>query len=448
MRNNVQVRQRCVLNLLVVALLVCGSTGSAWAGSLKRQMDGLFGPHGISISRVEIPNAQGQPVLHAAHFSDDSLLTLGTLVGTLAPSAADFPAVATVPGFTFRFDPQTQAFERSSTSLGSVFVERPHTVGRGKFDVGASFLYVDFDELNGDSLDGYSLPPLHHDGFGPNLPPAQTFRKDFVSLSFPRFTLRSYVMSFSATYGITDRWDVNLLVPVVFTRFTLRAHAQIHNIGSAELGLGPDKNGIHFFDLPSRQLGRDYTLSDDKTGVGDLQLRTKYLLYRNEAENFAFAPGLTLRVPTGRENDFQGLGDVTLTPNFSLAYEYGRFDFHLNSGVQINADDLDRSRVRYAGGITFQLLDRIALLTDLIGSSSMATQQITARAPKFGANGEPTGEFVSQTAGLRTDIIDFVVGLKAAPSDSIVFFFNCFLPLNNDGLRADFIPAAGVEVSF
>lgn len=382
------------------------------------------------------------------YFSDDSLLTLGTLVGTLAPSAADFPAVATVPGFTFRFDPQIQAFERSSTSLGSVFVERPQTVGRGKFDVGASFLYVDFDELDGKSLDGYALPPLHHDGFGPNLPPAQAFRKDFVSLSFPRFTLRSYVMSFSATYGITDRWDVNLLVPVVFTRFSLRAHAQIHNIGSAELGLGPDRSGVHFFDVPSRQLGRDYSVSDDKTGVGDVQLRTKYLLYSNEAENFSFAPGLTLRVPTGEEKDFQGIGDVTLTPNFSVACEYGRFDFHLHSGVEINADDLDRSRVRYAGGITFQLPDRLALLTDLIGSSSIATQKITAQAPQFGTGGEPTGKFVSRTAGLRTDIVDLAVGIKAAPSDSVVFFFTCLLPLNNDGLRADFIPAAGVEVSF
>jgi hypothetical protein len=440
--------QRYIASLLIVTMLVCGSIGNAWARSLKRQMDGLFGPQGITISRVEIPNAQGQPVIHAAHFSDDSLLTLGTLVGSLAPSAADFPAVSTVPGFTFRFDPQLQVFERSSNSLGSVFVERPQTVGRGKFDFGTSFLYVDFDELNGDSLDGYTLPPLRHDGFDSHLSEEEAYRKDFVSLSFPKFTLRSYVTSFSGTYGITDRWDVNLLVPLVFTKIKLRAQAQINNVGSAAQGLGPDQQGVHFFDLPSRQLSQDFTMSDEKTGIGDVQLRTKYLVYENEESNVALASGLTLRLPTGSENNFQGLGDFTLTPYLALAREYRRFDFHLNTGVQINANDLARSRARYAAGMTFRLFERVALLTDLLGSSSLGTQRITARAPLFDEHGDHTGEFVSQTTGLRTDIVDLAFGIKAAPSDSIVFFFNCFVPLNNDGLRADFIPAAGVEVNF
>jgi hypothetical protein len=440
--------QRYVASLLIVIMLIFGSLSNAWARSLKRGMDGLFGLQGITISRVEVPDAQGRPIIHAAHFSDDSLLTLGTLVGTLAPSAADFPAVSTVPGFTFRYDPQLQVFERSSNSLGSVFVERPQTVGRGKFDFGASFLYVDFDELNGDSLDGYTLPLLRHDGFDPNHAEEEAFREDYVKLSFPKFTLRSYVASFSGTYGITDRWDVNLLVPVVFTRIKLRALAQINNVGSAAQGQGPDGNGVHFFDIASRQLSRDFTLSDDKTGIGDLQLRTKYLVYDNEETNTAVASGLTLRLPTGRKNNFQGLGDLTLTPYLAVAREYGRFDFHLNTGVQLNTSELARSRVRYAGGVTFRLFERVALLTDLIGSSSLGTRHITARAPLFDAKGDPTGEFVSQSTGFRTDIVDLAFGIKAAPTDSLVFFFTCFVPLNNDGLRADFIPAAGVEMNF
>jgi hypothetical protein len=47
------------------------------------------------------------------------------LVQQLAPGAADFPAVSTVPGLTFRYNPELQAFERSSGSLGPVYVERP-----------------------------------------------------------------------------------------------------------------------------------------------------------------------------------------------------------------------------------------------------------------------------------------------------------------------------------
>jgi hypothetical protein len=201
------------LSFLVWTVLLFGLT-NAQAKSLKKQFDGLFGPHGITISRVEVLNAQGRPTIHAAHFSDASQLTLGALVGTLAPSAADFPAVSTVPGFTFRFNPEAQAFERSSTSFGPVYVERPQTVGRGKFDLGASFLYVDFNSLDGESLDGLKLLTLRHDGYRPDLPPDQVFRNDFVALSFPKFSFRSFVTSFSATYGITDRWDVNIFLPV------------------------------------------------------------------------------------------------------------------------------------------------------------------------------------------------------------------------------------------
>lgn len=66
-RNVRQKRPYHVFELIIIALLICGSAGSARARSLKRQVDGLFGSQGISISRVEIPNAQGQAVLHAAH---------------------------------------------------------------------------------------------------------------------------------------------------------------------------------------------------------------------------------------------------------------------------------------------------------------------------------------------------------------------------------------------
>lgn len=436
------------LSLLVCTVLLCGQPTTVQASSLKKQFDGLFGPHGITISRVEVLNAQGKPAIHAAHFSDASQLTLGALVGTLAPSAADFPAVSTVPGFTFRFNPEAQAFERTSTSLGPVYVERPQTVGRGKFDIGASFLYVDFDSLDGKSLRGLKLPELHHDGFRPDLPPDQVFRNDFVALSFPKFSFRSFVTSFSATYGITDRWDMNIFVPVIVTQLKIQARASIHNVGSASLGLGPDHNGVHFFDIATRRLEQDYRLSDDKIGIGDVQLRTKYLLLDSETSGIKVASGLTLRIPTGKVGNFQGLGDVTVTPYFTVAREYGRFDFHLNGGTQFNTADFNRSRLRYAGGVSMQVLDRLALLVDIIGSSNIATQRISVQAPKFDAAGHTTDESTSLSRGFRTDIVDLGIGVKTAPSESMVLFFNCFVPLNRDGLRSDFIPSAGVEMTF
>ena len=427
----------------------CLQPTSVQAKSLRKQFDQLFGPHGLPISHVDFIDAQGNPVARTAHFTNASQLTLGALVETLAPGAADFPAVSTVPGFTFRFNPEAEAFERTSTSLGPVYVERPQTVGRGKFDISASFLYADFDSLDGKSLRGLQLPALRHEGFDPNLPSdQQSYFADFVSLSFPKFSFRSMVTSFSVTYGITDRWDMNLFVPVMFTQLKLRARARIHNDASAQSKLGPDGNGVHFFDVAARSLEREYALSDDKSGFGDIQLRTKYLLLDSETRGFKVASGLTLRIPTGKGGNFQSLGEVTVTPYFTLAQEYGRFDFHLNGGTQFNTADFNRSRLRYAGGVSMQVFDHFAFLLDLIGSSNITTQRVSVRTPQTDAEGHPTNEFVSLSRGFRTHILDLAIGVKAAPTESLIVFFNCFLPLNRDGLRSDFIPSAGVEMTF
>jgi hypothetical protein len=70
---------------------------------LVQQFNSLFGPRGIILETNEF---------HLAHFTSDSLATLGLLVQQLAPGAADFPAVSSVPGLTFRYNAELQAFAR------------------------------------------------------------------------------------------------------------------------------------------------------------------------------------------------------------------------------------------------------------------------------------------------------------------------------------------------
>jgi hypothetical protein len=49
---------------------------------------------------------------------------------------------------------------------------------------------------------------------------------------------------------------------------------------------------------------------------------------------------------------------------------------------------------------------------------------------------------------LRTDIVNLSVGFKAVLTKSMIGFANVFIPLNNDGLRADAVPSMGLEMSF
>jgi hypothetical protein len=210
----------------VLALwIACGMGPGASADSgLAEQFNSLFGPQGIILETDQF---------HLAHFTSNSQATLSLLVQQLAPAAADFPAISSLPGLTFRYNPDVQAFERSSGSLGPVYVERPQTVGRGKLDVGFSYLFQDFGELDGDDLDGLSFNLGHADccgGPGFVTPdgqlggtPETLFERDTADLIFDTFELESSVLSLYATYGITDRWDVNVLLPIIFTSLDVSA---------------------------------------------------------------------------------------------------------------------------------------------------------------------------------------------------------------------------------
>ena len=418
---------------VLTALLACGTGPQVYAEGLAQQFNSLFGPRGIILET----NA-----FHLAHFTSDSLSTLGLLVQQLAPGAADFPAVSTVPGFTFRYNTELQAFERSSGSLGPVYVERPQTVGRGKLDIGFSYLFQDFDELDGASLDGLSFRLDHADCCDPIGDPGDPlFETDTADLIFDQFDLESHVLSLYATYGITDRWDVNVLVPIMFTSLDVNARAVLNNRTLNDFTPDPDDR-VHEF--PGGRRVRTSTVDDDATGVGDLLLRTKYHFL--STNGFNLAGGLSLRLPTGDEDDFQGLDDVVLTPYLALSQEWGRFDFHFQGGFDVNADDTERSRARYGIGVTTQLVERVAFLIDIIGSSSLAEQDLSVTVPVIRGQDEVGSETITQ--GLRTDIVDLSIGFKAALAQSVVGFAAVFIPLNDDGLRSDAVPTAGLEVSF
>jgi hypothetical protein len=186
------------------------------------------------------------------------------------------------------------------------------------------------------------------------------------------------------------------------------------------------------------------TVDDDAVGVGDVLLRTKYHFLSSNGLNLA--SGLGLRLPTGDEDDFQGLDDFVVTPFLAASQEYGRFDFHLQVGVDINADDTERSRVRYGAGVTVQLIEQAAFLLDIIGSSNITDQDISVSVPVIEGAVE-TGR-ITVSRELRTDIVDLSVGFKAVLTKSVIGFANVFIPLNNDGLRADAVPSMGLEMSF
>ncbi len=331
-----------------------------------------------------------------------------TITQQLSSNVGDFPAVSTAPGLTFSYDPNTQLFERSSTSLGPVFVERARTIGKGKFEFGTSYLFLDFTELDGRNVDGFALGPRVGGSGG--------------SIFIEKFDLRQHVIPLFATYGITDRWDVNLLVPIIDSSFKARV----------SVGFG----GTQF----------SFVTKNNSLGVGDVFLRTKYRLL--SLNQFNLAVGSIMRFPSGDVDKLRGKGDYIVEPFLAASQEYDRFHFHLSSGLEVNVDDSDRSRVRYSGGVAVDIIkQQLALTLDLLGSSNLKTDNVVGSVPSFGGPpGVPSlpSRFVSP---INTNIIDLGLGLKGSIGP-FTGFFTAFVPISDDGLRADWIPAFGIQMGF
>jgi hypothetical protein len=410
------------------------------AEGLANQINSIFGQNGVQLA---VTNPQFS---HQAHFSSSSLSALGILTQQLAASAVNIPAISTVPGLTYTYNPSLQAFERSKGSLGSIYIERPFTLGKGRVDAGFSYTYVGFDTLNGQNLNGLSFDLEHGDCCGTTLPSPNnpSFEEATVDVRFNQFSLQSHIFNFSATYGITDKWDVNILLPVMQTSLDLTATAHINDVPFAG-----NAQGIHNFSNGTKTETK--SSSGSNFGVGDLQLRTKYhfLNYKQ----FNMAGGLNLRLQSGSNSDFQGLGYSTVTPYLSFSQAlFDIIDLHATAGVEFNNNsgmaNGVANRIRYAGGATFQLIPEFALITDFIGTSNIGTTQISTTVPQFTQFNATPSSFLTTTQAVNTNTLNLALGFKFVPYKSVVGFFNVFLPLNSVGLQADVIPTGGVQVGF
>jgi hypothetical protein len=103
-----------------------------------------------------------------------------------------------------------------------------------------------------------------------------------------------------------------------------------------------------------------------------------------------------------------------------------------------------------------------ALTVDFLGRSEFNPQgriKGSGRLPEVrnGTYVQTLAELESATTGTgrgyfvdikRNDVLDLAVGIKLSVNERTVVFANFLVPLNDDGLRADFVPTLGAEVSF
>lgn len=374
------------------------------------------------------------------HLSDASQLVgiaSGSAFDALASNIADtaaraVPVISSSAGFTYRYNPDTEVFERTSETLGPLFMERPDTLGRNKFNLSVSFEYVELNQFNGTDLTNLqNADPIVISTSQAGTPTGFSARRLRYSLG-----LQQYVTSISATYGITDDLDINLLLPIISTRLRIGVHSQ--QVASAGL------DGVFSPSVGPPQSGFDKA---GAVGVGDILLRAKYQLPRWEW--LRSAVGLQLRLPSGSNSDFQGTGDVELSPFLYLSTVlWNRVEPSLDLGIDYNADNVSNSAARYAFGVDVDVTRWCNLNFAYLGRS-----QFESGSQNTNFKHLHDGQLVSEPLlGLefnRTDTSDLSFGVRFVVWGNVMVYANGIYAINDQGLRNDtIIPAGGVEATF
>jgi hypothetical protein len=393
---------------VVALLLLLATAGSSGATSLVGELERFF-------DRQVVP-ARGN------RFAQ--LVT--PVVQRLALAGIDLPPVATSPSFYWTYGADGVP-ERSRGALGSMFAERANTLGARRWDVGIAHRHAELEKFDGGPLAKQLRVTSEIDTEGTLL------RQRFVASDF-RLTVD--IVDVAATYGVTDRWDVNLLVPVVVTGLELGGSSTAQLLRPIE---GPPT---------SDRVGLDAS----RAGVGDLLLRTKYRFA--DASFASFAVLGSLRVPSGDADDFHGTGDTRLGSALIASREFRGNDVHLNLGWDLDAANPQRSRATYALGIAIRAAEPVTLLLDLLGSSTVIDDEFSVNDGKFpqqyGFDELIRGRQNHRVYAAipRADMVNVAVGTKIALRPWLVAAFSAVVPVTPDSLRPDVMVAWSLEAAF
>ena len=436
------------LTSLVVCWTFMVSTAAAQErpASLATLFEDIFGPRGLVVASQDV---QLDGTNHAAHFNSAFQSEFRLVNIALTSQLAAIPLPSPASGFTYRFDPSTGTFQRSTRSFGPILADRGETIGKGRMAFGFSYQFFSFDHLDGVPLVG--VPAVFtHDNFE-----SGGGRSDVVATMN---TIKADVSQFSGalTYGVTDRFDISLAVPVVRTSLSLLSNATIHRVGtgaSAQIHYFPDETA--FGGLGSTH---QFFAEGSAAGVGDLVVRGKTTVLREGPR--ALAAGVDVRLPTGDERNLLGSGAAGVRPFAAFSTAFGPFAPYANLAYQWNgksviagdvASGLEADlpdRFSYSLGSDLGVTDRFSIVLDVAGqrvldSTRLVTRQTTASGPS-GTVTLPDIRFETASFWVSSGAL----GFKANLAQRLLVNFNLRFAIGDNGLADRVAPLLGFEWAF
>ncbi len=441
-------------HFLVTALFLLGGH-PLHAQNLRDQLADLFifgtGGAPLNLGGTSDPTNPDSIRIHGDHFVPAAVASNGTLISFLTNSigsnVANVPVSAASGGSTFSFEGGVPT--RTSTSAGPIFGERAQTLGRGRVLAGLARTGLHFKTLRGVDLDHIRFTFTHANSDFPgcdsvangdcSLLGIPALENETIDLDLA-LDVRLTVTSFVLTYGITDRVDVGVALPVVSVSLEGTSNAQITPFGPPP--------AVHFFggtpDNPILSASR--TIDGSSTGLGDVDARIKVNLRRGEPLSAAVLGDV--RFPTGSESNLLGSGAFAVRGLAILSAHFGNFSPHANVGYLYRGGDFETDAVLATVGFDHLLAPWATLAVDVISQLQVGDSPLQVPGPVHIEAPYQRTITPSAIPDTRDDLVDGSLGMKLTAAQGLTVVANGGWSLNRGGLRPDVIWTAGLEYNF
>jgi hypothetical protein len=440
---------------LLVTALVALVTQPLQAQHLRDKLSDLFifssGGAPLNLGGTSDPNNPESIRVHGDHFIPAAVSSNGTVISFLTNSigsnVANVPVSAASGGSTFSF--QGGAPVRTSTSAGPIFGERAQTLGRGRVLAGLARTGVHFKTLRGVDLGHIRFTFTHANSDFPgcdsiaggdcSLLGVPALENETIDLNLA-LDVRLTVTGFLLMYGLTDRVDVGVVLPLVSVSLEGGSDAQITPFGPPP--------AVHFFggtpDNPILTASR--TVDGSASGVGDVDGRVKVNLRRGEPLSVSVLGDV--RFPTGSEMNLLGSGAFAVRGLAIMSARFGAFSPHANVGYLYRGGDFESDAVLATVGFDHLLAPWATLAVDLISQLEVGDSPLQIPAPVHIEAPYHRTIIPTVIPDSRDDFVDGSLGIKLTAAPGLIVVGNSEWSLNRGGLRADVIWTAGLEYNF
>jgi len=454
-----RIRAKRVSNILRLLSLACAGSVvmsiPAGAQGLRDRISDLFifgpGQEPLFLAGSADPNNPASLQAHGLHFIPSSAAENGSIISfitdALGASVANIPIGSTSGGVTFRFEGGVPV--PTSTSAGPIFAERAQTLGRGRILAGISRTAFRFATLRGVDMGNIGLVFTHQNvdfegcdaqfGGDCTLYGIPVLENDAIDFHLS-MDLNVRVTSMYLTYGLTDRFDLGLVVPIVQADFRGESDAQIRPFGGT--------TAAHYFAGTSTNpvLSAHRQSLGSAAGLGDVALRAKINFRQTTGSSFAFL--VDGRFPTGSPKDLLGSGKFAGRALAIFNSRFGDFSPHLNAGYLYHAGTQQNDAVLGTVGFDNRIAESVTLAADLVtelqvGDSKLHLPPLVTYESPFRRTLNPTN-----IPDIRDDIVNGSFGVKLTPARNTTLVLNSLFPLNRGGLRANLVYTAGIEYTF